>query len=103
MPQEYAILDNGQGTGSKKPRSAKTKYVRQYLKKKGVAPTKDAASRSTRERKLRAKARAEFAATGKKKSGTGSKPKTMQPSTTPQKPKRGGFPSGRPSGIGKGY
>jgi len=98
MPQEYAILDNGQGTGSKKPRSAKTKYVRQYLKKKGVAPTKDAASRSTRERKLRAKARAAFAAMGKKKSGTGSR--TV---TAPVKPKKGGFPSGKPSGIGKGY
>lgn len=65
MPYDYAVLDNGQG-GGKKPRSAKTKAVRAYLKSKGVKPTKDAASRSPRERKLRAKARAEFASKSKK-------------------------------------
>jgi len=106
MPQQYAVLDNGQGSGGKKPRSAKVKYVRQYLKSKGVTPTRDAASRSARERKLRAKARAEFAAKGKKSSSSSSRktsPKTMQPSTTTLKPKRGGFPQGKPAGIGKGY
>lgn len=65
MPYDYAVLDNGQGSG-KKPRSAKTKAVRAYLKSKGVKPTKDAALRSPRERKLRAKARAEFASKSKK-------------------------------------
>jgi hypothetical protein len=81
MPYDYAVLDNGQGSGGKKPRSAKVKYVRAYLKSKGMAPTKDAASRSSRERKLRAKARAEFAAMGKKKSGGSSRSTVTNPST----------------------
>jgi hypothetical protein len=95
MPYDYAVLDNGQGSGGKKPRSAKVKYVRAYLKSKGMKPTKDAASRSTRERKLRAKAREEFAKKSKP-SGTSSTPKD-------KKPKKGGFPQGKPKGIGKGY
>ena len=80
MPYDYAVLDNGQG-GGKKPRSAKTKAVRAYLKSKGVKPTKDAASRSTRERKLRAKAREEFA---KKSKPSGTSSSTSKPSTASQ-------------------
>lgn len=101
MPYDYAVLDNGQGSGGKKPRSAKVKYVRAYLKSKGMKPTKDAASRSTRERKLRAKAREEFAKKSKP-SGTSSKPSTSKPATTrkggaPAKP-YGKFPSKSASG-----
>lgn len=62
MPKNYSNLSRGGG----KSTPARKKYVRSYLKSKGVTPTKDASMRSTRERKLRAKARMEFAAKGRK-------------------------------------
>lgn len=66
MPQSYAVLDNGSGgAGSKK--TQQRKYVRSYLKSKGVAPSA-AGQRSKREKKLRAEGRAAFAAMGKPKS-----------------------------------
>lgn len=104
MPQYYAVLDNGQGSGGKKPRSAKVRHVRQYLKKKGVAPTRDAASRSTRERKLRAKARAEFAAKGKKSSSSSTRRvSTSHVADREDEKRKQRFPQGPPKGIGKGY
>ena len=62
MPKDYSNLSRGGG----KSTPARKKYVRSYLKSKGVTPTKDASMRSKREQKLRGKARAEFAAKGRK-------------------------------------
>lgn len=47
--------------------ASRKKFVRSYLKERGVTPTRDAASRSTRERRLRGKAREAYAAMGTKK------------------------------------
>lgn len=80
MPYDYAVLDNGQGgAGSKK--TQQRKYVRSYLKSKGVAPSA-AGQRSKREKKLRAEGRAAFAAMTNKKSRSSSS--TTKVSTAPK-------------------
>jgi hypothetical protein len=61
MPQYYAILDNGVSNSKGKAMPTRKKYVRSYLKSKGVAPTRDASMRSKREKRLRGEARAAYA------------------------------------------
>jgi hypothetical protein len=61
MPQYYAILDNGVSNSKGKAMSTRKKYVRSYLKSKGVKPTRDASMRSKREKRLRGEARSAYA------------------------------------------
>lgn len=76
MPYDYAVLDNGSGgAGSRK--TQRQKYVKKYLKSKGVSYTEGPKeSRSKRERKLRQEARAQFRAMGKSQKGTSVKSET---------------------------
>jgi len=61
MPQYYAILDNGVSNSKGKAMPTRKKYVRSYLKSKGVKPTRDASMRSKREKRLRGEARSAYA------------------------------------------
>ena len=57
MPQKYSVLDNGQG-----PSKEQRRFVRQYLKKKGVKRAAPGMERSKREKRLRGEARALYRA-----------------------------------------
>lgn len=70
MPQYYAILDNGVSNSKGKAMPTRKKYVRSYLKSKGVTPTRDASMRSKRERRLRAEARTAYAKSQRSRSST---------------------------------
>jgi len=133
MPQYYAVLDNGFMGDKPKRGGKKRAAVAAYLAKKGVTPSaagsrskremklraegrekfeqrksvrkyvtakggklSAAGERGKREQRLRAEGRAAYAASKKPKSTTAT-------TTGSPKKKTGGFPQGKPKGIGKGY
>ena len=81
MPFQYAVMDNGSGSSSKRPPKAQRQFVKKYLASKGMTAS-GPGMRSKKEKKLRAEARAAYRASKAPKSSSSSKSSS---STSPKK------------------